>query len=100
MTYGGEQGTAEFSFDQQGRLHKLTANRYNDARGRLEHWTIPIQACGEFGGIRVATEGDGTWNYQSGDLTYIHWRITDIDYNQPARYETLPSNAGLVGSEG
>jgi hypothetical protein len=100
MTYGGEQGTAEFSFDQQGRLHKLTANRYNDARGRLEQWTIPIRAYGKLGGIRVATEGDGTWNYQSGDLTYIHWRITDLDYNQPARYETLPSNAGLVGSEG
>jgi len=55
MTQGGEQGTAEFSFDQQGRLHKLTANRDYDARGRLEHWTIPLQADGEFGGIRVAT---------------------------------------------
>jgi hypothetical protein len=86
MTYAGVTALATFYFDDEGRITSIAAQRYNDARGRLEPWTIPITAYGEFGGIRVPVEGEGVWNYASGDFTYIRWRVTGIEYNRPERY--------------
>jgi hypothetical protein len=86
MSYGGESGSADFTFDQRGRLTRMTTNRYNDARGRLERWKITINGYAEFTGVRVATEGDATWNYESGDFTYFRWRITELEFNRPDRY--------------
>jgi hypothetical protein len=37
---------------------------------------------GEFDGIRVPVAGDGKWTYETGDFTYIHWRVIDIQYNR------------------
>ena len=69
-----------FMKEEPERIRQLAA------RGRLERWTIPVQEYGEFNGVRIATEGDGMWNYASGDFTYIHRRITAVDYSQPSRY--------------
>ena len=85
MTYADTSGSADFNFDDEGRVARMTAMRYNDATGRLEHWTIGIHGYGEFNGVRVAAEGDGTWNYESGDYTYIRWRITNIEFDRPER---------------
>jgi Family of unknown function (DUF6544) len=86
MSYQGTTASATFTFDEQGRITAITAKRYNDAKGRIEAWTIPIRAYGEFNGIQVPVEGEGVWNYSSGDFTYIRWRITNIEYNQTSLY--------------
>jgi hypothetical protein len=85
MTYADTSGSADFNFDDEGRVARMTAMRYNDATGRLEHWTIGIHSYGEFNGVHVAIQGDGTWNYESGDYTYIRWRITNIEFDRPER---------------
>jgi hypothetical protein len=41
---------------------------------------------GQFEGVQVPTEGTGVWNYATGDYTYIHWRLTDVQYDRPQRY--------------
>ena len=45
-----------------------------------------MRAYGEFDGVRVPTEGEGIWNYDTGDFSYIRWRLTKLEYNRPERY--------------
>jgi Family of unknown function (DUF6544) len=82
MSYRGVTASATFTFDQEGNVTRLDAERYNDAKSKLEPWTIPIREYGEFQGIRIPVEGEGVWNYSSGDFSYIRWRIAEIEYNQ------------------
>jgi hypothetical protein len=83
MSYGGITAPATFHFDDEGRFTGLTALRNNDATGKPERWSIPVSGYGEFQGVRIPTEGDGVWQYETGDFPYIHWRITDIQYSPP-----------------
>jgi hypothetical protein len=87
MTHDGVTASATFYFDQEGRVAEVAAERYNDAKGQLLPWSVPITAYGEFGGVRVPTEGEGVWKYATGDFPYIRWQVTDIQYNQPGRYQ-------------
>jgi hypothetical protein len=91
MSYGGVTAAATFIFDEQGRLTDMVAERYDDARDRLETWSTPISAYGEFEGVRVPVAGEGIWKYETGDFSYIRLRITEIVYNPPA-----PPKAGGV----
>jgi len=87
MTYRGVSGSLTFFFDADGRVvRQEAADRYNDARGGPERWSIPITAWGQFGNVRVPTEGEGVWNYDTGDFTYIRWRVTDVEYDRAERY--------------
>jgi hypothetical protein len=81
ISYRGITASANFTFDEKGQIIAITAQRYNDAKERIESWTILVRSYGEFHGIRVPVEGDGVWNYSSGDFTYIRWRIIDIEHN-------------------
>ncbi len=84
MSYGGVIASLTVFFDAEGRVVREEATaRYNDARGRPERWSIPITAHGRFGGVEVPTEGTGVWNYDTGDFTYIRWRVSDVDYDVP-----------------
>jgi hypothetical protein len=85
MSYGGVTASATFVFDRQGRLTDMTADRYNDTKGRLLPWSTPISSYGEFAGVRVPAEGQGRWKYESGDFTYIRLRVTDIEYGITTR---------------
>jgi hypothetical protein len=86
MSYGGVTASATFSFDDEGRLTTMTADRYNDAKGQFLPWSTPISAYGEFDGVRVPVAGEGVWEYDSGDFSYIRLRITEVEYNRPERY--------------
>lgn len=81
MTYGEVSATATFYFDGEGRVTKLTADRYNDVLGRLEPWSVPISAYGEFSNVRLPSAGDGVWHYESGDFSYIRWRLASVQYH-------------------
>ena len=82
MSYAGDSAAAVFTFDDQGRPTLISADRFNDSTGTLERWSIPILDFGEFDGFRIPIEGLGTWHLQSGDFTYIRWRVTEIDINK------------------
>jgi len=86
MSYRGVTGAAKFIFDEQGREIDMVAERYNSTTGRLETWSTPLRAYGEFHGVRVPVEGEGIWKYDSGDFSYIRLRVTDLEYNRLSRY--------------
>jgi len=81
MIDGGITVEAIFSFDQQGRITTMTALRENDAKGQRLPWSTPLTAYGEFGDIRIPTEGTGVWQYEMGEFPYIRLRITGIEYD-------------------
>jgi hypothetical protein len=86
MSYGGLAATATFYFDEHGRPVDVVADRFDLAHGRLERWSTPLRAYGEFAGVRMPTEGEGVWRYDGGDFPYISVRVTDLEYDWPARY--------------
>jgi hypothetical protein len=53
MSYQGVTVSATFVFDAQGRPADMTAERQDLARGRLETWSTPLRAYGEFAGVRI-----------------------------------------------
>jgi hypothetical protein len=83
MSYAGTTASAIFYVDREGRLTDMTAERYNDARDRLEQWSTPITGYGEFEGVSLPVSGTGVWKYETGDFPYIRLRVTEIEYNPP-----------------
>ena len=86
MSYGGVTASALFVFDEQGRPVSVSADRNNDSTGKQEHWSAPQYSYGLFRGVHVPITGDGIWHYDTGDFSYIHWRITEIEYNVPEAF--------------
>lgn len=89
MTYGGTSVEATFHFDDAGRLTNMIADRYQDAGdGEFKYlpWKTPIVDYGEFNGVRIPVAGEGVWEEDWGDFTYVRIRIVDIEYNTPERY--------------
>lgn len=81
MGYGGITASATFVFDDQGRPVDMVAARHDLARGRLETWSTPITAYGEFAGVRIPVAGQGIWRYEGGDFAYIELRVTGVAYD-------------------
>lgn len=86
MSYGGVTASANFIFDEQGKLVTMTAQRNNDAKGQALPWFTPISDYGQFAGVRVPVAGEAIWRYDTGDFSYIRLRVTDLEYDQPAMY--------------
>lgn len=89
ISYGGVSASAVFYFNEIGDLTNMTAQRYRfiDGRHQLQSWSTPLSEYGEFYGIRVPTKGEGVWNHEKGDFSYIKLCVTDIEYNVPKLYK-------------
>lgn len=86
MTYAGERAQATFTFDAEGRLATMVANRFDREAGTVVPWSTPISAYGEFGGVRIPVEGEAVYARDAGDYPYIRVRITALEHNCPERY--------------
>jgi len=88
MSYGGVTASALISYDEEGRFVKFAADRYMGAGGdaTLEQWIAEGEEYTEIGGMMIPVTGKATWSLADGDFTYIELRITDIEYNNPAKY--------------
>jgi hypothetical protein len=89
MTYGGTTVEAVFHFDDEGRITNMVAERYQDAGDgtfKFLPWKTPITDYGEFNGMHIPVAGEGVWEEDWGDFSYVRIRIVDIDYNVPERY--------------
>lgn len=80
MTYGDRTGTARFFFAADGRPTTMVADRYAREHGAVVPWSTPLAAYGEFGGIRVPTEGEASYTSADGESPYIRLKITDLTY--------------------
>ena len=86
MTHGGASGSAVFSFDADGRLTTMVADRYDRESAAVVPWSTPVQSYGEFGGVRVPTSGEAVYARPGGDYSYIRLRVTEVEYDVPRRY--------------
>lgn len=86
MSVGGVSGSATFFVDADGRLTDMVADRFDRDSGSVVPWSTPVDAYGEFGGVRVPISGEAVYARATGDHAYIRVRITDLDYNVPRRY--------------
>ena len=89
FSYEGQQVSAVWYFDEQGRIINMVAERYYshpDGSFSMETWETPITDYSEFDGIRIPSAGVGTWKLDSGDFTYVEIEIQEIEYNNPQRY--------------
>jgi hypothetical protein len=80
FTLGPNTVSAELVFNTAGELVDFVS----DDRGMLEkdgtlrilRWTTPMSTYSDFGGWRLASEGDAIWHRPDGLFTYGHMRLT------------------------
>jgi hypothetical protein len=70
-------------FDELGKVTNFTALRYREIDGNfsLDPWSTPITGYGKLAGLNLPTQGQATWNLESGDLTYVELQINELVYN-------------------
>ena len=81
--------SAVVEIDADGRLASLRAERYRDLGGgkaALSRWGGRYEAYRDFGGFRVPTSVDVTWDLEEGPFTYARFRVTTIEYNVDERW--------------
>jgi uncharacterized protein DUF6544 len=84
MRCPGAPVQAVFEMDQEGRIVALQAARYRDVGGGrsvLTPWSGRYADFLEFGGFRVPSAVEVTWNLADGPFTYARFRITALEYN-------------------
>lgn len=88
MSYKGVTASGIFAFNEQGEVQSFEAERYGEFDGeyRLETWTCVIQDHQEFNGIKVPSQGDLIWKLDTGDFHWYHFKVKEIEYNNPSRY--------------
>jgi hypothetical protein len=89
MSYAGITATATFEFAQDGRVTRVSAERYmgGGSDAVLRPWTIPLRAWQRLDGIVVPVEGDVTWQLESGPFNYYNFRVTALRYESGAQHE-------------
>ena len=75
--------TAEFRFDEEGRLVDMLADRYRDADDGfvMTPWSTPLTGHARFDGIEVPSSGRAVWKIDDDVFEYIQIRITGIRYS-------------------
>jgi hypothetical protein len=88
MTFQSVSASADFSFNGEGRVSGMLAQRYmgDGSSARLERWGGTLSAWKRFHGIDVPVQGVVSWKLESGDFSYYRWEITDLDYDRPELY--------------
>jgi len=88
MTYQGSSGSGTFYFNTYGDVTAFSALRYkgNEADAKRHNWVMNIQGYSTFEGIRVPAKMTSTWQLDDQDWTWLKMEVTDIRYNDNARY--------------
>jgi hypothetical protein len=75
---------ATFEFDDEGKPELLRAERYfsdGKAPAKLLPWSGRYLAYREFGGFRVPSYVEVSWQLPEGEFSYARFRVTEIQYN-------------------
>lgn len=83
---GAQKVTATFYFNEKGEITKATADRYMTANSK-EKWTVYYRNWKKTDNIGIPQEIEATWSLTSGEFSYAKFKITDIEYNNPTKYE-------------
>ena len=80
----GQTISALLSFDTTGDLVGFVSNNRYQSDGkthRLLPWSTPIREFRDFGGFRLAAEGEARWREPEGEWTYGRFTLQRIAYN-------------------
>ena len=75
---------AIFEVDANGRIAHLHAERFRDlgsGRSVLTPWSGRYADYAEFGGFRVPSSVEVTWDLTDGPFSYARFNVTTLEYN-------------------
>ncbi len=82
LDYAGLSVSAVFSFDDEGKIVTMTADRYIDEKSAVLPWSTPLLGYGSFDGVRMPVQGTGVWDYGiDGEFEYIRLKLTDFEFD-------------------
>lgn len=84
ITDGELSATVDFSFDEAGRITKVTTDeRYRTVGDQFirDTWAGYYDDYQEIGGFRVPMEIAGEWNLPEGNYSYVRLRVTEMEYD-------------------
>lgn len=84
ITDGNRSVSVEFSFDEAGRITKVsTDERFRTVGDRFvrDRWTGYYDDYEERNGMNVPMEIAAEWNLPEGDFSYVRLRVTEIEYD-------------------
>jgi hypothetical protein len=82
----GSPVRAIFEVDRDGRIVQLHAERFRDlggGRSVLTPWSGRYSDYAEFGGFRVPSSVEVTWDLPDGPFSYARFNLTALEYNVP-----------------
>jgi hypothetical protein len=82
----GSPVRAIFEVDRDGRIVQLHAERFRDlggGRSVLTPWSGRYSDYAEFGGFRVPSSVEVTWDLTDGPFGYARFNLTALEYNVP-----------------
>lgn len=84
ITDGKCTASVEFSFDEVGRITKVTTDeRYRTVGDQFvrDRWTGYYDDYEERNGMNVPMEIVAEWNLPEGDFSYVRLRVTEMEYD-------------------
>lgn len=72
-------------FNDRGEIEEMETKRYMDEK-RLETWIIKPDKYEAINGVVIPTEAEVFWRLEEGDFSYAKFRITTIEYDNPAKF--------------
>ena len=89
VEYGKIKSTVVFSFNEQGQIIKLNADRYRTVNNTFskDKWVGYYRDYTKVNDVMIPKEIEAAWNFSSGEFSYAKFKITDIKYNDPSIYQ-------------
>ncbi|MDE4907683.1 hypothetical protein L0665_03530 [Methanogenium marinum] len=84
ITDGENVASVEFSFDEEGRITKVTTEeRFRTVGNQFsaDKWTGYYYDYQEKNGLNVPMEIMGEWNLPDGNFSYVKLRVTEMEYD-------------------
>ena len=90
VEYGKIKASAIFSFNEQGQIIKLNADRYRTVNNSYskDKWIGYYRDYSKVNDLMIPKEIEAAWNLSSGgEFSYAKFKVTDIEYNNPSMYQ-------------
>jgi len=87
VEYGKIKASAIFSFNEQGQIIKLNADRYRTVNNSYskDKWIGYYRDYSKVNDLMIPKEIEAAWNLSSGgEFSYAKFKVTDIEYNNPS----------------
>lgn len=88
VEYGKIKASVIFSFNEQGQIVKLNADRYRAINNTYskDKWVGYYRDYTKVKDMMIPKEIEAVWDLSSGEFSYARFKITDIEYNNLSKY--------------